>query len=337
VLRRLAAVVAMLVAMLVAAGPSAAAAGSVGIRLVDVPVTSANDPRAREYIVDNLQPGTVIQRRVEIANSTADTLRVALYPDSATIVNGAFIGGPGHSVNELTGWTSLSQTSIDVAAGGAERETVTISVPADASPGERYAVVWAEVTTADSGTVTQVSRTGIRIYLSVSGNNPPASAFTIDTVTAQRDATGRPIVLAQVHNTGGRALDMAGTLALAAVTGAIKAGPYPAVLGITLAPGQTQTVKFAPDDDLTDGPWNATITLHSGLTEGSATAKITFPHGTGNGTAVATSHHSSRAPWVAIVIGVAVVLIALMFLWVVLRRRRSAAEPSPGSATTDRS
>jgi hypothetical protein len=45
----------MLVIAAGAGAPAAIAAppaGSVGIRLVDVPVNSANDPRAREYIID---------------------------------------------------------------------------------------------------------------------------------------------------------------------------------------------------------------------------------------------------------------------------------------------
>ena len=36
--------------------------GSIGLRLVDAPVSAGNDPRAKLYIVDHLAPGTVIQR-----------------------------------------------------------------------------------------------------------------------------------------------------------------------------------------------------------------------------------------------------------------------------------
>jgi hypothetical protein len=46
---------------------------------------------------------------------------------------------------------------------------VTIRVPRDAAPGERYGVVWAETRAGpDSGDgITQVNRVGIRLYLSV--------------------------------------------------------------------------------------------------------------------------------------------------------------------------
>jgi hypothetical protein len=36
----------------------------VGVRLLDVPTNAANNPRAREYIVDNLTPGTTIHPRI---------------------------------------------------------------------------------------------------------------------------------------------------------------------------------------------------------------------------------------------------------------------------------
>ena len=47
------------------------------------------------------------------------------------------------------------------------------------------------------------------------------------------------MVLATVHNTGGRALDMNGTLQLPAGPGGLSAGPFPANLGVTLAIGDT--------------------------------------------------------------------------------------------------
>ena len=59
---------------------------------------------------------------------------------------------------------------------------MTIAVPRDAAPGERYGVVWAEVRAAApaAGGITQVSRVGIRIYLSVGpgGRPPPISRST---------------------------------------------------------------------------------------------------------------------------------------------------------------
>ena len=69
--------------------------GGVGVRLLDVPADAVNNPRAREYIVDNLTPGTAIRRRIEVSNSTKAELHVAIYPAAAAISQGSFVGAPG--------------------------------------------------------------------------------------------------------------------------------------------------------------------------------------------------------------------------------------------------
>ena len=89
------------------ASARAAAAGSIGLRLLDVPVTAANDPRAQIYIVDHLAPGTVIHRRIEVSNTTRSTAHVVLYAAAATIENGSFLGAAGHTPNDLSTWTSV--------------------------------------------------------------------------------------------------------------------------------------------------------------------------------------------------------------------------------------
>jgi hypothetical protein len=86
------------------------------------------------------------------------------------------------------------------------------------------------------------------------------------------------MVVATVHNTGGRALDMYGTLQLTAGPGGLSAGPFSANLGVTLAIGDTEPIKIVLDKQLPDGPWNARVTLHSGLITNSARATIAFPN-----------------------------------------------------------
>jgi hypothetical protein len=56
--------------------PPAATAGTIGVRLLDAPVTAGDDPRARVYIVDHLAPGTVIHRRIEVSNTTSSITQV---------------------------------------------------------------------------------------------------------------------------------------------------------------------------------------------------------------------------------------------------------------------
>jgi hypothetical protein len=257
----------------------AATAGSIGVQLLDVPLTAYDDSRVRLYIIDHLHPGTVIHRRIEISNTTASTVHIVMYPAAATISQGAFVGAAAHTPNELSTWTSVLPGASDVPPGEHRTATVSISVPRNAPPGEQYGVVWAETRSPPpaGGGITQVSRVGIRLYLSIGLGGPPASKFTIDSLTAKRAPDGQPVVVASVHNTGGRALDMNGTLQLSAGPGGLSAGPFPANLGTSLAISATEPITIMLDRRLPDGPWDALVTLRSGLLKHSARATISFP------------------------------------------------------------
>ncbi len=311
--------------------PGPPVTGSIGLRLVDAPVAAGNDPRALIYIVDHLAPRTVIRRRVEVSNGTTSVAHVALYAAAATISQGSFLGAEGRTQNDLSSWTSVSPGQPDVAAGGSVTANVTISVPGDAAPGEQYAVVWAEVRSAPvaGGGVTQVSRVGIRLYVSVGGGGSPAANFTIDSLTAARSPDQLPVVIATVHNTGGRALDMSGTLQLTGGPAGLSAGPFAATLGVTLAIGDTAPVTIVLDDRLPAGPWIATITLHSGLVERSASASITFPDAGVSAPVEATGSTEPGWPYVAIAASVFFLLLLLLGTAALLiRRRRHRRRPN---------
>jgi hypothetical protein len=301
-------------------------AGTIGVRLVDAPTAAVSDPRAQMYIVDHLAPGTVITRRVEVSNGTTANAHIALYPSAASIVQGSFIGAASNAANDLSSWTTVRPAVTDVIAGGQSIATVTIAVPADAAPGEQYGVVWAQVRSdQDSGGITQVTRVGIRLYVSVGPGGPPPANFTIESLTALRSSDGVPSIVAKVRNTGGRALDMSGTVQLAGGPGGLNAGPFPVELGVTLAIGAAEPVTSELDRALPDGPWHVTIRLHSGLIERSAEAWLTFPE-VGAGPAVSVLSPQSGGGAVATV-GAVIVAAAVVSgsSFRLRRRRRSVA------------
>ncbi|MDB5621310.1 MAG: hypothetical protein JWQ24_5548 [Tardiphaga sp.] len=318
------------VTALVSAPPIAASAvgvsrshpGRVGVRLLDIPADTANDPRTHAYIVDSLLPGTTFSRRIELSNTTSSSLHVDAFAAAATIENGSFVGKPGHEANELSTWTTLSRSALEVRSHSTSLDTVTIAIPTDAAPGETYAVVWAEVSTVGSGGVKLTNRVGIRIYLDVRGNNPVASSFTIDSMTAERSQSGRPIVLAQVHNTGGRAIDLTGTLQLKSVSGSLTAGPYEARLGTTVAPGQSEPIMIEPSDALANGPWTALLELQSGLLKESAQAVITFPAKPGAGVTVRAHPPTNYLGILVIVLSLVAILVAAGIAILLIRQRR---------------
>lgn len=277
------------------AGASAATPSPVppglGMALLQGPAADRADPRAHEYIVDNVAPGASISRQIAVSNGDAVAARVLLYPDAASIQNGSFSALAGEAANELTTWMTMSPSSATIPAGQTIPVTVTITVPADASAGERYAAALAELPPAQSasGGIQLISRVGIRVYLSVSNGGPAPSSFSIDSLTAGRDRLGNPRVCAQVHNTGGRALDLSGELSLAGGPAGLSAGPFPATLGTTLAIGDHESVTVPLDRQLPAGPRQAHITLTSGLISEQAEAILTFPVAAAGSTAPATA------------------------------------------------
>jgi len=137
------------------------------------------------------------------------------------------------------------------------------------------------------------------------------------------------MVVASVHNTGGRALDMNGTLKLSNGPGGLSAGPFPASLGVTLPIGGNEPVSIALDKQLPAGPWDAEVTLRSGLVERTTKATITFSK-TGTASAVATA--SGLPAWLyPISFGILALLLVLTTLVVVLRRRRMPRAPATGT------
>jgi hypothetical protein len=253
-------------------------AGTIGLRLLDQPADSTADPRAQIYIVDHLAPGTEIQRRIEVSTTKA-AAQVRLYAAAATISNGSFLGEPGDTPNDLSTWTSVTPGDFNMLADQVATATVTIKVPSNAAPGEHYGVVWAETRSPASsggGGVTQVNRVGIRLYLSIGPGGPPPADFSISSLAAT-SLDGERTVVASVTNTGGRALDISGELGLRSTSGDLQAGPYPVDLGTTLAIGASEPMTIRLGTDLPAGPWDAQITLRSGLVERSAHAELTFP------------------------------------------------------------
>lgn len=329
---------ALLVGVLVPTGAAAApistallaAEDSIGVRLLDAPSDRRDDPRARLYIVDHVAPGTTVERRVEVSNSTPRPATISVYPGSAAIADGLFTLGEAGTPNELTTWVSADRQTVQLPAGGRSPVTVTIAVPDDAAPGERYGVIWAEVSARapDAGGVTVVNRVGIRVYLSVGRGGEPPPGMQVEDMTAERSTEGQPVVRVLVRNTGGRALDISGSLSLSRGPGALSAGPFPAELGTTLAPGDAAPVTVVLDRRLPDGPWHARLDVRSGLLKRTAEGTITFPAAVARDADPVPVQAAGRGlVWVGWALGAAILVALLLFLLLRRRRRRRPGGP----------
>jgi hypothetical protein len=253
----------------------------IGVGLVEFPKNS-KDPRAQEYVVDHVKPGTTFSRRFQVCNGTAQPATLLLYAGAAHVAGGSFVIDAGHAVNELTGWIRVEPATLTVQPGQRSLARASFAVPSDAEAGERYAVLLAERPPPPGTTgIPITSRVGVRVYLDVGPGGAPKSDFAVDSLQASRNKDSKAEVTAQVHNTGMRALDITGSLTLRDGPGGQQGGPYPAKLGTTLAPGQTEPVIIPIDEAITDGPWTAQLSLSSGLLERRVQAGLTFPSAPG--------------------------------------------------------
>ncbi|MDG4780224.1 hypothetical protein O7614_11295 [Micromonospora sp. WMMD961] len=291
---------------------------AISIRMLDIPASRVQDPRAQVYIVDHLNPGTTINRRVEVRNTSGEPQKIEFYSGAASVEHNSFTVPEGRTGNELSGWIRLTTATMELDPGERRPVAVEIAVPKKASKGERYAAIWAQVTSPKerTGNVTQIHRVGIRVYLDVGPGGEPPTDFRIDGLAAE-PATGEfPVVTAQVTNTGQRALDMTGTLSLSKA--AVRAGPFKVTNGVTILPGQSGQVRIEVNQALPAGTWDVEAKLASGIVERTATGKISLPVA-----APMTVATSAGPRWLVYTVGgfAALVLLTLGGRHLVRRRR----------------
>ena len=307
-------------------GDSQASETGLGIRLTEAPVAMRDDPRARVYIIDHVNPGDSFSRAIEIINDTDDPMQPSAYVAPAVIDDGQFIVGSRENDGPVKQWATLEPGSLDLAPRSTATVTLTVSVPADAEEGEYYGGAVAEVIpTADSPGVTLASRVAIRIYLSVGEGSAPVSDFEISTLTAERHEDGTPVVSASVTNTGGRALDMSGELELENGPGGVSAGPFPATLGTTLGIGETEPVTVVLDKELPNGPWDATLTLRSGTIERTVTATIEFPDPGEDPKEFDAEEVKGKSWWALLALALLLLVLAALAYYLYRRRKRQGS------------
>jgi len=169
-----------LVASLVVVG--AAAAPSHADTEWSVAPASADGPDERISLRHVIEPGASVADQVAVSNlGDADATFTVAAGDGVLGSDGAFDIAPGEPTGS-GGWIAIGGLSPDgtltVPAGQTAVLPVTITVPADATPGDAPAGIAVGLSSGDGG-VTVTHRVGVRLHLQVAGEIEPALDVTV--------------------------------------------------------------------------------------------------------------------------------------------------------------
>lgn len=232
-LRRAAAVIATIALALLGAGGAAAAspfagetpAPSPGPGEESAPATfgvspaSPAGPDSRPFVVIGAAPGSVVTDYVAVLNQSDFSLPLSVYPSEATQAqDGTLTLANRGAVSDAGSWLTLGAATVDVPAQssagiGSVVVPVTVTIPADAEPGDHVGAVIVSLTASGPGGENAPSldfeqRVGARIYIHVTGETAPGLVVT--QVSARYDhgplwglpGRGRLTVTYALHNTG---------------------------------------------------------------------------------------------------------------------------------------
>lgn len=316
---------------------SQADAGTAPLVTFGISPASGGRPDTRSYVALTAPPGSVVYDDIAVLNQSDVPLDLDVYAADVANDKAGTLGLPARSVapSRAGSWLTLGASTVSVAPQsttdgiGFVVVPVTITIPADAEPGDHVAGVVAAMTTqgaggANSPAVDLEQRTGARIYVTVDGPLEPGLAVT--DVHAGYDA--------------GRALGVAGPGALTVTytltnTGNVRYGVEPSVRASGPFGLLARTADGTKVDELLPGAsveqtvavpevWPLVI---ESVTVSAAAVSTLGRDDPGIGT-VTGSTRAWAVPWPLLVL-----VVLLLSAWLVVRRRRR--RPTPPAPTAN--
>ncbi|WP_229073304.1 DUF916 domain-containing protein [Actinoplanes sp. DH11] len=257
-MRRVAALL-IAAALVVPASPAAAAPAS--LTWTVQPATAAG-PDGRRWVERTLDPGQVVTEHLAVRNfSDASAAFRLTAADGYLTGKGRFNMLPSDRESVDGGTWITVQDSVTVGAGKTAVVPFTITVPADATPGDHPAGIAASVA-GQKGSVQVESRVGFRVLLRASGDLAPAMAADDITTTYQRSWNPlRPGTLTvdwTAVNTGNVRLDLTGEATTSEVFALRSAS---AVAAGEILPGDRRPLRARIDGVWGLGPVRTTVAL----------------------------------------------------------------------------
>jgi hypothetical protein len=282
-----------------------------------------------------MSPGEQRSLAVDIANNGETPLLARTYAaDVYTIINGGFGARLRDEARSgTTAWLEYPTDLLQLSVGSGIRRSFSVTVPADAVPGEYITslVLENEEPFLQPGALTlnQVVRQAVAVVITVPGKRSPSLLIG---AASHKVVAGVSVVAVAVQNTGNIRLKPLVTFALSDVAGTLVAQatvPMDAFYAETatfvevplavLLPGGTYTVKLTAEDSVQGLPViERTIPLSV-----EATPESPNVGGVGRGgTLIFSEGGMPLAGWVAIVL--AGLLLAVILASIARARRRLA-------------
>jgi hypothetical protein len=133
---------------------------------------NAAEPLTKGWIIEKMNPGEQVKRKVLVSNSTSEEKTVLLSEEDYYAGDqGAYSYTDKETLKSVGTWLKLEKNEVTLPANQATEVDLTITVPKDVKPGEYSGVIALQEISKEvkAGTISFVSRVSTRIYITVPG------------------------------------------------------------------------------------------------------------------------------------------------------------------------
>ncbi|GAA2567401.1 hypothetical protein GCM10010435_46320 [Winogradskya consettensis] len=276
---------------------------------------------ARSSYTYSMNPGAPTKDAMVVANRGKDPLTLTVYAaDGFTTDTGQLdLRTKDQKPVGIGAWLKTDRASISLAPGKTTEVPFTVTVPANATPGDYVGGIITSLTQpSDQPGINVERRLGIRVKLRVGGDLAPSLAienFNLDyNGTFNPFAKGNATVSYTIHNTGNAAMSTQQSVSVAGPFGWFRTSPAELAMPPELLPGESWKVT-APVNGITPAIWlAATADLSPVITDASGSTTTLKK--------VTATAHGWAIPW-TLLAALVLLIAAAIITRIALRRRRT--------------
>lgn len=284
------------------------------------PSTAKGPTRRTLYSWPKIKPGSVLHDYVAVSNFSTHPVTFHVYATDGFVNSSGDLSllPAAQKPTDIGSWVRLLHNSVTVPAHARVNEPFTLTVPANATPGDHTGGMIASIR-LPGRQVTVDRRIGVPMYLRITG--PLVPTVRIEGTSVSYHGTLNPFsgggadVSYTVHNIGNVRLLGGQTVSITGPFGITLATAHPAAL-TELLPGQSERVKAHLSGVFPGGPLTVHVKLHPVQAHVPGVAEIRTP--------LKDASHSTSMwvfPWTQLLL-LLVVVGAGLGAWKWLRQRK---------------